>query len=653
MNSKTSSNALNLLIVLAIVVVVNYIVGGLGVLNFRADLTEKNIYTLSDGTKRILAGMNPDQPVTIRLYITRDNRLMPQWAQSYATTVQDLLLEFEKNSDGKIKLEKIDPRPNTEDEDRAVADDIQGYPMNENGDKAYFGLAIQSLKQKEVIASLNPNEEANLEYQVARAVSKVTKDKLPVVGIMCPMPIAGPAFNFPGMPQQQRPPWVVIQQLRQDYTVREVAISSAKIDDDINVLVLIHPYNISPKAEFAIDQFVMKGGKVVAFLDPQCLVAKAYDNPGQMGVAPTTNTAPMSDLPNLLKGWGVHFDKGQMVADMNYRTQVGRGKSVPIFLTIDRAGINHEEPVTSSLEVIQMFVAGSFTFDKKEGLNYTSLIESSENSQMLDASGMEQIQREGVKNFVSEGKKKSLAVRLSGKFPSAFPSGPPQDPAPGEGAPKVPGESGGEDKKDAGAPAAAGDKKEAVPASLKEGDGKGIVFLFGDADMEYDSFALQTDQSGRVMPIAINSNIPLLLNTVEMLAGGSELIDVRSRAVTKRPFTKMQELQANVEGKYRPLVEQKQQELQKVVDEIAAKGGVQQDGKGGGILRLNQTELKQLRDKQVEIQKQIRNFQKDQNREKERVEMIITSLNIVGVPLLLIAFGIVLALRRSSLRAAH
>lgn len=631
---------------------VNYIVGGLGFLNFRADLTEKNIYTLSDGTKRIIEGLNPERPTSIRLYITQDNRLMPQWAQSYATTVQDMLLEFEKNSGGKIKLEKIDPRPNTEDEDKAVADDIQGYVVNDSGDKAYFGLAIQSLQQKEVIPSLNPNEEATLEYQIARAVSKVSKTKRPVVGIMCPMPIAGPAFNFPGMQQpNQRPPWVIVQQLRQDYDVREVPMSTDKIDDDISALIMVHPYGISEKAEFAVDQFVLKGGKVIAFLDPQCLVSKAYDSPGQMGMAPTVSTSPNSDLPKLLPAWGVRFDKGQMVADMNYRTQAGRGRAVPIFLTVDREGINRTEPITSSLELIQMFVSGSFGFDKKEGLNYTTILESSENSELVDASTFEQVQREGLKTFNPDGKKKTLAVRLSGKFTTAFPNGAPADKPPGEGgAPKVPGESGGEEKKDAGAPDA---KKDEKPAALKEGDGAGVVFLFADADMQYDAFALQTDGSGRVMPVAINSNIPLLLNSVELLTGATDLIDVRSRAVTKRPFTKMQELQATVEAKYRPLVEQKQAELQKVVEQISSKGGVQQDGKGGGILRLNQAELKDLRDKQVAIQKDIREFQKEQNKEKDNMEMIITSINILGIPLLLVAFGITLALRRSSLRAAH
>jgi len=655
MNSKTTSTALNLIIVIAIIAVVNYLVAGLGIFNFRADLTEKHIYTLSDGTKHILEGLSAEKPTTIRLYVTRDNRLMPQWAQSYSTTVQDLLLEFEKNSGGKVKLEKIDPRPNTEDEDRAVADDIQGYTVNENGDKAYLGLVIECLQQKEVIASLNPNEEANLEYQIARAISKVTKTKRMVVGVMSPLPISAPAFNFPGMPQRQPPPWVVIQQLRLDYDVREVATSVEKIDDDVNVLLIVHPYGISDRTQFAVDQFLLKGGKVIAFVDPQCLVAKAYDNPGQPGAMPTVTTSPTSDLPKLFAGWGVKFDSGKIVADMTYRTQAGRGRAVPTFLTVDREGINHEEPVTSALDVVQMFGAGSFSIEKKDGIDYTTLIQSSENSQLVDSTTAEEAQREGLKAFSSDGKRKLLAVRLSGKFKTAFPDGQPAEAAPAkEPGLKLPGsEGGGEDKKDAGAPAAAGDKKEAKPASLKDGDGNGIVFLFSDADMEYDMFALESDGTGRVMPIARNSNIPLLLNVVEMLTGGTDLISVRSRAVTKRPFTKIQEMQANVEAKYRPLVEQKQQEMQKVVDEITKKGGMQSDGKGSGVIRVNASELKDLREKQAAIQKDIRNFQKDQNKEKDHMEMVITAMNIVGVPLLLIAFGLTLALRRSALRAAH
>lgn len=384
MKSKTTLSALVLLLVIAIVVVVNILVSGLGFLNFRMDLTEKGIFTLSDGTRRIVEGLNPDKPVTIRFYATSDSRLMPQWGQTYGNTVRDLLLEITKASGGKITLENIDPRPNTEEEDKAVADDIQGYTVNEEGDKAYFGLAIQSLDKKEIIPTLTPAEEGTLEYQIARALSQVTRTKRSVIGVMSPMPISGPAFNFPpGMQQNQQRPWIAIQQLRLDYDVREVPMSSEAVDSDINILLVIHPADITPRAEFAIDQFLLMGGKVIAFVDPHCLVSRAYNNPGQMGRAPTSFVSPNSDLPTLFKEWGVGYDKNLVVADMTFRTANNR-RAVPTFLSIPKEGINDKEPMTEPLQLVQMFSAGSFNVAAKGNVTSTTLVHSSEKSQLID-----------------------------------------------------------------------------------------------------------------------------------------------------------------------------------------------------------------------------------------------------------------------------
>jgi ABC-type uncharacterized transport system involved in gliding motility auxiliary subunit len=686
MIKKASSAAITLLIVTAIVAVVNYIVGGLGFANLRADLTEKKLFTLSDGTRHVISNLSADKPITIRFYATRDSRLMPQFVQSYAQTVEDLLLEFEKASGGKIALEKIDPRPDTEDEDKAVADDVQGHTVNAEGDKAYFGLSIQCLQQKEVLPALNPNDEAALEYQIIRAISKVTKARRSVIGVMSPMPVAGPAMNFPGMPQRQPPPWVVVQQLRQDYDVREVPASSEAIDADIGILLVIHPADLPARAEFALDQFLLRGGKLVAFVDPQCLVTQAYNNPGQMGQAPASFTSPSSDLKNLFKAWGVAYDPGLIVADMDYRTQ-SQGRPQPTFLSIDREGINQEEPVSASLDLVQMFSAGAFTVEKMEGITATPLITSSENSDLIDSTTAEKSRRETLNTFQSGGKKRTLAVRLSGKFKTAFPEGLPKEPNPAENAPKLPGGTGGEEKKDAGAPEAptasapaaattapvaatpalpatpaatgapapapAAAPKDEKPKSLLESqNAEGVVFLFADADMQYDMFCFESDPSGRIIPAYRNSNIPLLLNTVEMLSGGADLIGVRSRAVTKRPFIKMEQLREEVESEYRPLIEQRNQKQQEIVEKIAALGGVKQE-KGMVVLNVNQEQLRELRAQEMAIKKDVRELQKEQNRKKDQMEMTITVLNLLAVPVLIIVFGIVLAMRRRTMQAAR
>lgn len=654
MKNKTASTALTLFIVAAILVVVNYIVGALGFLNFRADLTENKIFTLSEGSRNVISKLNPDKPVTIRFYATRDSRIMPQWVQSYATTVEDLLLEFQKVSGGKITLEKIDPRPDTEAEDRAVGDDIQGHAMNAEGGKAYFGIAIQCLQQKEIIAALDPREEASLEYNIARSLAKVSSTKRGVIGVMSAMPIAGPAFNFPPMMQQrQQPPWMVIQQLRLDYDVREVPMTSEAVDADINVLLVMHPSGITGKAEFAIDQFLLKGGKVIAMVDSQCLVSQAYNNPGQMGAPPTNTVGPNSDLKQLFKAWGVTYDVNMVVADMSYRTNT-QGRAVPTFLTIDRNGINRNEPVCASLDIMQLFAPGSFIMEKREGVVATTLLQSSENSELIDSALAEKARSQGLSTFQPSGKKQTLALRLNGTFKTAFPDGPPKEKAPADAAPKLPGGKGGEEKKAAGAPAAAPEARaEPKPAFLKESQNKeGVVFLFSDVDMFYDMFCFESDPSGRPMAIARNSNAPLLLNIVEMLSGGADLISVRSRAVTKRPFTKMEELRAQVESEYRPLIEQRNQKLTDIVQKIATLGGVKQE-KGMVVLNINQEQRKQLIDEQNAIKKDIRDLQKEQNKKKDQRESIITALNLLVVPLLVIAFGLVFAIRRRSLQAAH
>jgi ABC-type uncharacterized transport system involved in gliding motility auxiliary subunit len=670
MKSKASVSAVVLLIVVAIVVVLNYIVGYLNILNPKIDLTEKHIYTLSEGTKKILSRINPDEPVTLRFYATEDSRIMPQDAVNYVTPVRDLLMEIEKESGGKVRLEKIDPRPSTEDEDKAIADDITGYNGLDGINKFYLGLAIESVDRKEIIPLLNPQEEASLEYYIARGISKVTANEGSriVVGVMSAMPIAGPAMNFPGMPQQGPPPWMFIQHLRQDYDVREVPMSAESIDADVKILLVVHPAGISDAAQFAIDQFLLKGGKVIAMVDPRCMVTEAYSRPNQMGMPSPSAAPPVSDMPALFKAWGVGYKSSDLVVDMNYRITVGRGKSVPTFLSVDRDGINTSEPLANALEKIQVFCVGAFTVNAKDGITTTKLVESSENSSFIDSSEAEKVQNEDMTSFQADGRKKTLALRLTGTFTTAYPDGAPKveaSPGGGQRPPGIPGfpggipglqgESGGEDKKDAGAPgAAAPPATPAAPAKpqqlTKSANSEGMVFLFADADMLYDAFALQRDQSGRTIPV--NSNIPMLLNIMEMASGSSDLVAVRSRASTVREFTKMNELLSTVEAKYRPIIEQQNAELTKTVQEIANLSGVKQE-QGMVFLNPNKQQLQQLKDKQLEIQKKKRDAEKELKKQKDRLETIITTLNLAAIPLLVVVIGLMLAMRRHTLQAAH
>ena len=218
LNSKQATTGVTILIVLAILFVINYLVGGVGVGNFRLDLTEDKLYTLSDGTRNILSRLNPDKPVTIRYYVSTDDRVMPPILKTYARTIQDLLLEFEKAADGRVVIEKLNPNPNTEDEDKAREDEIQGMQVNSEGDNIYLGIAIRSGEKKELLPFMNPNEETALEYNVARAIAKVTKTSQTVVGVISSLPVQGtPQMPFMQQPgQQPQQPWMIIQRLRMD-----------------------------------------------------------------------------------------------------------------------------------------------------------------------------------------------------------------------------------------------------------------------------------------------------------------------------------------------------------------------------------------------------------------------------------------------------
>jgi ABC-type uncharacterized transport system involved in gliding motility auxiliary subunit len=694
LNSKQGTAGITALLVIAIVVAVNFLVGGLGFLNARIDLTEDRLYTLSNGTRNILNGLNQDEPVTIRYYVSTEDRVMPPVLKSHARTVQDLLLEFQKASSGKVILEKLAPNPNSEDEDKAREDDLQGMTVNQEGDNIYLGMAIQSAGKKEVLPFLNPNEETALEYNISRAIQKVSKTSKTVVGVMSAMPIMGSPM-YPYQRQKGQEPWILVQRLRMDYEVRDIPIGSASIDSDVNVLVVVHPGDITEGAEYAIDQYLLKGGKVIALVDPQSWIAQAYSGqPNPMTGQPGSQINPSSDLPNLFKSWGIAYNKTSVVADVNYKS-VMQGRQNPTALRLPKDALNKADRVTADLQSMLMMGAGSFDLQKKDGIEYTTLVTSSEASEMIDNTAAEKLRSQNLENFTPSGKKQLLAVRLSGKFKTAFPSGKPKGPA----APK----EGGGAQEDANAPKAAETPaaaapvtvttpaisvtpapattptattpavsvtpaaaptpaptpaateapKDAAPAAPTDGtivessNTEGSVILFADADMMYDAFCVQQDPMTGGL-VATNSNLPLILNSVEILSGGGDLLQVRSRASTQRPFTKMDELREDVEKDFRPILAQKQAEMDKIAQEM---GPLRV--KNGQLADPNQIKkLEELMKKQTSINKDIRNIKKDQSKDIDKTQSIITILNVFGVPLLVITVGLMLAIRRRVATAA-
>jgi ABC-type uncharacterized transport system involved in gliding motility auxiliary subunit len=682
LNSKQSTAGITALLVVAIVAVINYLVGGVGFGNFRIDLTEDKLYTLSDGTRNILERINADTPVTIRYYVSTDDRVMPPMLKTYARTVEDLLLEFEKASNGRLILDKLAPNPNTEDEDRAREDDLQGMQVNAEGDNIYLGMAVECLKEREVLPFMNPNEETSLEYNVARAINKVIATDRTVIGLMSAMPIQGsPMMPFQQQAQQQQA-WIAIQRLKMDYEVREVPVGTDAIDDDISVLVIVHPADLSDGAQFAIDQYLLKGGKVMAFLDPQSWIAQAYSGQQNPMTGQQSVVNGSSDLPKLLTAWGLSFQKDMVVADVNYRSMM-QGRVNPTALRLPSAAINDDDPITRQLQSVSMVSAGSFGVDEKEGITVVELLHSSEQSEMIDTTESERLRRESLTQFTPTGRKQVLGVRLTGRFKTAFPDGKPAGPPPATGEtggaqeeaqpksdskakaePKAAAKAKAPAKKDAPAKAPAAKeapakeeaKKEEAPKKpdsiLESQNDEGVVILFSDVDMLYDAFCVSRDQlTGMLIPT--NSNIPMFLNAVEVLSGGGDLLAVRSRASTQRPFKKLDEMREEVEKDFRPKLQALDAQLQEIAQKISTLRITRDDKTQSFVIDPQQAkDLQAATETQSEINREIREIKKEQNKELDRTEIFLTAVNVFGMPLVVIGIGVVLALRRRAATAA-
>src|SRR6516225_4343961 len=513
--------------VAAILIAVNLLAG---FAKARSDLTQNKVYTLSEGTKKILQKL--DTEVEIRFYYSRDNPAVPVPLRAYAQEVEDLLAEYQQYGHGKIKVVKLDPKPDSDAEDSANLDGIEGQNLNLT-DKIYLGAAISCLDSKTTLPYLSPDRENLLEYDLSRAISSVANPKKSVIGLMSALPVMGREAQPMMMRQRQQSmePWIFLTELKENYTVREIPLTTALIDDDVSVLVVVHPNGISDQAQFAIDRFLLRGGRMVALLDPYSFVearmAGPYGGPGKYS----------STLSKLLPAWGIQFSDTKAVADPLFATQIQRENEVqsdPTILSVTSAGINKEDALGAAIDDLLLPFAGAFTGKPAEGLKEDILVKSTKQAGLIDTSlleaGGDQVRRALKADHVSY----PIAIRLSGKFKTAFPQGaPPQSKDHPEAAPSP-------------TPAGRASPSPAPKAeALKEAKADGVVLLIGDSDFAYDQIAGRAQQvMTQSVFIPSNGNLNFTQSGIEQLAGDSNLIGIRSRSCGNRPFVVFNKMQA-------------------------------------------------------------------------------------------------------------
>lgn len=588
----------------------------------RIDLTQEKAFTLSAGTRHILDKL--DSPVTIRFYCTQGDTAMPPVLRTYAQHVEDLLDEYKEASHGKIVIKKLDPKPDSDAEDSARLDGVQGQMVTPLGDRIYLGLVVSMLDQKDAIPFLAPDRERQLEYEISRSISKVINPTPPVLGIMSALPIFGQEAN-PMMRQMGRSPeepWVFVSEIKKTFTVREVPMTANKIDDDIKVLLVVHPRDITDATQYALDQFVLRGGKLLAFLDPHAYFDQKHDQMSQV----IGESSGQSSLDKLLKAWGLDMDINKVVADMTFAGHNGQnGAIMPTVLLLNQDGINREDIVTGQIDNLVMPFAGAFTGKPAEGLKETVLLHSSPDSQLVDSLtasiGADQI----MKDFKASNTNYALAVRLTGKFKTAFPNGPPK-----------------------------GEKDEKPPGpQLKESTGNGVVILVSDSDMLNDQVCVQVqDILGYRMIRPMNGNLNLVQSFVEQLSGDENLISLRSRASLDRPFTRLNEMEAKAgreqEDKLKAL-EEKKAETERKLGELQS----QKSGDQKFILSPEQQkEFENYQRAMAEANKQMKEVRKQLTKDTDALEFWTKVVNIGAMPLAVAITGIVLALVKRKRTAA-
>ncbi|MBI1991070.1 MAG: Gldg family protein [Betaproteobacteria bacterium] len=601
----------------------------LGTFNARVDLTQGSVYTLSQGTKSILGKL--EAPVKIRLYFSQSSSTVPVGLKTFAKRVEDLLREFERAGGGKVVIEKLNPEPDSEAEDSAALDGIEGQLTNTQ-EKFYLGLAVSFLDQKAALPVLAPDREQLLEYDITRAITRVASTAKPVVGIMSALPVLGRPLN-PMLKQQPTEPWVLATELQNIFTVKKVELNAEKIPDDIKVLLVIHPRDVSETTEYALDQFILRGGKMIAFLDSYAYFDQQPDMQNPLG----GNAAGQSTFYRLLKHWGLGMEMGKVVGDLTYASGAGP-RILPTLLSLSADALNKDDVVMSQLGTMLIPFASAFTGKPAEGLTQTVLAQSSPNAMLVDLIIATLSGEPSTRGFQPAGTPYPLAIRLTGKFKTAFPEGKPK-----------PYERPAQAKKQ---PEAKTDEVKAEP-QLKESAQENSVVLVSDVDLLTDGAAVEVQEVfGQRLIGPRNGNLNLAQSLVEQVSGDFDLTKLRSRAAFTRPLTVIQQMEARAQQSYLGKIKELEDNLQQTQEKLTAL----QKGRAGAQSTLmspeQQAEVENFKKKTIETRRDLKELRKNLRVESEALQFWTKVVNIGMVPLLVTLLGLGLALARRRRTAA-
>ncbi len=602
------SPVLWILAVVAAVVAVNILAG---IFRARIDLTQDRAFTLSEGTRRMLSKL--EDPLQLRLYVSSGDSPMPPFLKTYVQEIEDLLKEMTLASSGKVEVIKLTPRPDSEAEDSARMDGIEPHPLPD-GSRFYLGLSATQLDQKVALPYLSPDRERLLEYDIARAITRASHPEKQKIGIMSPLPVMGKP-GVAGFGSEATKAWALFDELQKDFDVLDVPMSSTEIPEGVRVLLVIHPKEITDAAQFAMDQFLLAGGRLVVFLDPYCILD-----------AGTTSEPTASTLPKLLPAWGLKFSSDEVIADLDFEARSEQG-SAPSLLDLTPAALSPTDVLTSGLDTLLLAFAGTFTIKEENaaGIQREILIHSSKNSALVDPDVSRRTPEKIRNAFTPSGTEWPLALRLTGNFSTAFPEGP---------------------------PATLGESPRKV---LKSSTQESTVILVGDADMIHNQLAVTEVRGlfpGGQMFAPTNGNLLLAQGAVEQLAGDDDLIAVRSRAVKNRPFTVVKSMQAQAEQKFQATINELETSLQETQSRLSALELGTSGGQSATLSAAQQQEIADFRAKEAVVKNELKEARRQLRAEIDALEIQLKWLNLAAVPALVAVVAIVMAIWRRRKSAA-
>jgi len=572
---------------------------------WRLDMTENQQYSLSQGSRKILADL--PQEISLKLYFSENaSKDLPQIRQ-YADDVWNVLQEMRQQSNGKLKLDKIDPEPFSESEDEAAAIGLQAVPLA-SGEQLYFGLvAGNELDGLQVMPFLQPDKALFLEYDLAKMISGLANPDPLRIGWLSSLP-AVPASD--PMTGQSAPGWEVYRQLEQLYEVLPLPMTTNDLPENLDLLIVAAPRELSPAMVFSIEQYVLAGGRLLLFLDP---LAER--------LAPVADGSEiLTGMEPLLRHWGIGFDATQIVADLEFALQVNLGpEQRPVrhiaILGVRESGMNQEDIVSADLEVINLSSTGYLYPLDNPKLAVSPLLVSSANAALLPMAQVAVVEdpAELARNFVASGETYVLAARYQGLAAALL---------------SRPVDSVGDE---------ADDEQGEKGSLLTQAVVPMQVIIFADSDLLDDRFWVQQQAFfQQTVSSAFADNGNLVVNAVDNLLGSEALISIRARQVTQRPFLRVEQMRFAAEQQLREQEQTLQQDLQQIESRLQSMQSSENSAEVSGQLTTaeQQAEIQRFMEQRQETRKQLRQVQQSLNQDIRKLGTRLKVLNILLLPAL-------------------